>query len=58
MVVEMLQALRQQHPVPATAIQFTGGSPRYTRIFRIVQSQQNGLFACPDRDERPQNGRT
>ncbi len=27
MVVEMLQALRNQHPYPATAIQFTGGEP-------------------------------
>ena len=27
MVVEMLRALRNQHPYPATAIQFTGGEP-------------------------------
>jgi 7,8-dihydro-6-hydroxymethylpterin dimethyltransferase len=27
MVLEMLQALRKQHPHPATAIQFTGGEP-------------------------------
>lgn len=38
MVVEMLQALRNQHPYPATAIQFTGGEPTiHPEFHRIVR---------------------
>jgi hypothetical protein len=38
-VVEMLRALRAQHPHPATAIQFTGGEPTlHPDFFRIVQA--------------------
>ncbi len=36
MVVEMLQALRNQHPYPATAIQFTGGEPTIHPEFHRV----------------------
>jgi len=37
MVAEMLQALREQYPVPATAVQFTGGEPTVRPDFhRIV----------------------
>ena len=55
MVVEMLRALRQQRPYPATAIQFTGGEPTlhpdFLRIIRTagelgfshVQIATNGL---------------
>ena len=38
MVVEMLQALRNQHPYPATAIQFTGGEPTVHPEFHRVCS--------------------
>lgn len=38
MVVEYLQALRDQHPYPATAIQFTGGEPTiHPEFHRIVE---------------------
>ncbi len=60
LVVEMLQALREQHPVPATAIQLTGGEPTvrpdFHRIvakaidlgFTHVQVATNGIkFADP-----------
>ncbi len=55
-VVEMLQTLRNQHPHPATAIQFTGGEPTlhpdFLRIIRRanemgfshVQIATNGLL--------------
>lgn len=46
MVVEMLQALRQQHPVPATAIQFTGGEPTlHPDFFRIVRKANKMGFS-------------
>jgi uncharacterized radical SAM superfamily Fe-S cluster-containing enzyme len=39
MVVEMLQALRDQHPCPATAVQFTGGEPTvHPDFFRILRA--------------------
>jgi hypothetical protein len=38
MVVEMLQALREQHPYPSTAVQFTGGEPTiHPEFHRIVR---------------------
>lgn len=61
MVVEMLQALRDQQPHPATAIQFTGGEPtlhpEFHRLvkkanqlgFSHVQAATNGLKIA-DRD--------
>jgi len=61
LVVELLRALRQQHPYPATAIQFTGGEPTlhpdFLRIlatardmgFSHIQIATNGLkIAEPD----------
>ena len=38
MVIEMLQALRDQHPHPATAIQFTGGEPTLHPDFHRICS--------------------
>lgn len=38
LVVEMLQTLRDQHPYPATAIQFTGGEPTiHPDFLRIIE---------------------
>ena len=38
MVVEMLQSLRNLHPHPATAIQFTGGEPTiHPDFFRLIR---------------------
>jgi len=61
MVVEYLQALRNQHPYPATAIQFTGGEPTihpdFLKIIRKtiamgfshIQIATNGItLADPD----------
>jgi 7,8-dihydro-6-hydroxymethylpterin dimethyltransferase len=46
MVVEMLQALRDQHPVPATAIQFTGGEPTlHPDFLRIVRKANKMGFS-------------
>jgi len=43
MVVEMLQALRQQHPHPATAIQFTGGEPTIHPDFIAIVRKANQM---------------
>ncbi|MFQ5806583.1 MAG: radical SAM protein, partial [Phycisphaerae bacterium] len=46
MVVEYLQALRNQHPYPATAIQFTGGEPTvHPDFFRIVKKANQMGFS-------------
>ncbi len=43
MVVEMLQSLRNQHPYPATAIQFTGGEPTLHPDFHRIVKQANDM---------------
>ncbi len=43
MVVEYLQALRNQHPYPATAIQFTGGEPTLHPDFHRIVAQANRM---------------
>ncbi len=43
MIVEMLQALRNQHPYPATAIQFTGGEPTIHPDFHKVVRKSNEM---------------
>jgi uncharacterized radical SAM superfamily Fe-S cluster-containing enzyme len=43
MVVEYLQALRNQHPYPATAIQFTGGEPTIHPDFLRIVEQANRM---------------
>ncbi|MCP4246045.1 MAG: radical SAM protein [bacterium] len=46
MVVEMLQSLRNQHPYPATAIQFTGGEPTiHPEFHRIVRKANQMGFS-------------
>ena len=46
MVVEMLRALRQQQPYPATAIQFTGGEPTlHPDFFKIVREAKRMGFS-------------
>ena len=46
MVVEYLQALRNQHPYPATAIQFTGGEPTIHPDFhRIIKKTHQMGFS-------------
>ncbi len=46
MVVEMLQALRNQHPHPATAIQFTGGEPTvHPEFLRIIRKANEMGFS-------------
>jgi len=46
MVVEMLQALRDQHPIPATAVQFTGGEPTlHPEFHRIVRKANEMGFS-------------
>ncbi len=46
MVVELLRALREQHPVPATAIQFTGGEPTlHPDFLRIVRTSNEMGFS-------------
>ncbi|MCP4592515.1 MAG: radical SAM protein, partial [bacterium] len=46
MVVEMLQALRNQHPYPATAIQFTGGEPTvHPEFHRICATARDMNFS-------------
>jgi tetraether lipid synthase len=42
MVVGMLRALRRQRPVPATAVQFTGGEPTlHPEFFRILSAARD-----------------
>ena len=42
----MLRALRNQHPYPATAIQFTGGEPTlHPEFFRIVRTAREMGFS-------------
>jgi uncharacterized radical SAM superfamily Fe-S cluster-containing enzyme len=42
MVVGMLRALRRQKPVPATAVQFTGGEPTlHPEFFRILSAARD-----------------
>ena len=43
MVVEMLQALRNQHPHPATAVQFTGGEPTLHPEFHRIVAKANQM---------------
>jgi len=43
MVVEMLQALRDQRPYPATAIQFTGGEPTIHPDFHRIIEKTNRM---------------
>ena len=43
MVVEMLRALRNQHPYPATAIQFTGGEPTIHPDFHKIIKTANQM---------------
>ncbi|MBN2445702.1 MAG: radical SAM protein [Phycisphaerae bacterium] len=46
MVIEMLRALREQHPVPATAIQFTGGEPTiHPRFHDLCQAANDMGFS-------------
>jgi hypothetical protein len=46
MVVEMLRALREQQPYPATAIQFTGGEPTlHPDFFRILRTTRQMGFS-------------
>ena len=46
MVVEMLQTLRNQHPYPATAVQFTGGEPTvHPEFHRICRAARNMSFS-------------
>ncbi len=46
MVVEYLRALRNQHPYPATAIQFTGGEPTlHPDFFRILRTAREMDFS-------------
>ena len=46
MVVEYLQTLRNQHPYPATAIQFTGGEPTiHPDFLRIVKKANQMGFS-------------
>ncbi len=45
MVVEMLRALREQKPVPAAAVQFTGGEPTlHPEFFRILTAARDMGF--------------
>ncbi|MFH1747214.1 MAG: tetraether lipid synthase Tes [Planctomycetota bacterium] len=43
MVVEYLQTLREQHPCPATAIQFTGGEPTIHPDFHRIVKKSNEM---------------
>ena len=43
MTVELLQALRDQHPYPATAIQFTGGEPTIHPEFHRIVKKANQM---------------
>jgi hypothetical protein len=43
MVLEMLRSLRNQHPTPATAVQFTGGEPTLHPDFHRVCRAANEL---------------
>ena len=54
-VVGMLQALRDLRPIPATAIQFTGGEPTLHPDFLPHRrgGAGDGLLAHPDRHQRP-----
>lgn len=46
MVVEMLKNLREQHPYPATAIQFTGGEPTiHPEFHRIIRTANEMGFS-------------
>ena len=46
MVVELLRSLRNQHPYPATAIQFTGGEPTiHPDFLRIVKAAREMGFS-------------
>lgn len=45
-VVEMMQTLRDERPVPCTAIQFSGGEPTiYPRFFDVVKKAKEMGFA-------------
>jgi len=46
MVVQMLRTLRDQKPVPASAVQFTGGEPTlHPEFFRILRTAREMGFA-------------
>jgi uncharacterized radical SAM superfamily Fe-S cluster-containing enzyme len=46
MVIERLRALREQKPVPASAVQFTGGEPTlHPEFFRILAAAREMGFA-------------
>ncbi len=45
-VVEMLKTLRNQKPVPTTAVQFSGGEPTvYPHFFKVIKAASNMGFA-------------
>ena len=58
-VVGLLRALRDQKPVPAAAVQFTGGEPTlHPEFFRILDRRaRDGLHPRAVRDQRGDAGR-
>ena len=58
-VVGLLRALRDQKPVPAAAVQFTGGEPTlHPEFFRILDRRaRDGLHPRAVRDQRGHPGR-